>query len=538
MAFTEEFLMSRTFTAIHPAAFALFVSFALCLSFTARAEKVPGIPITLIDREPPQNPFLAHSHWPMSHRNPYNQASSPYAGPTGRGEARPSFVEGNPVPITLAISGTYPNGQQVVWGVTTKDIFKLDTNGSRIDFIATQSRVQDKEDAISGAYSLIDSDGTFFVPRGPELHAYRDAQEGNPQSDIVLWKSYKLPAPPAAEETTKDMIVGINLTYDGRLILLTEAGLVVSLSRDLDDAAYLKLPIEQPISNSFAVDETGGIFVAKSDSIVRVQWNPDLRDDQRLAVNWSVPYQSSTEQFRGRLGIGTGTTPSLVGTGQQDKFIVIGDGQKLMHMVLIWRGEIPDDWEGLPGRHRRIAAEVPVTFGHEGTTHSTTEQSLTVRGYEIAAVSNLYGELPTLSRRMAKRAFGNKHLRTIYRSNYERVAPHGVEKFAWNPDTRKLESVWANSNLSIPNGIPTMSDATGLMYGIGARDAEWTLEAIDWRTGKSVFHRTLSRNFRFNSFYAATEIGPGRSILTGMYGGVMRFGNQGEGATALVTPER
>jgi len=537
--------MAKTKIAIRLSAFALFASLTLCMSLcmsewqrATLAEEVPDIPFTLADQEPPQNPFLAHSHWPMSHRNPYNQASSPYAGPTGRGEARPSFVEGNPVPVTLAISGTYPNGQQVVWGVTTKDIFKLDTNGSRIDFIAREPRPQDKQDAISGAYSLIDSDGTFFVPRGPELHAYRDAQDGDPQSDIVLWKSFTLPKNTSSEKKSKDMIVGINLTYDGRLILITESGLVVSLSRDLEDVAYLQLPTEDPISNSFALDETGGIFIAKSDSVVRVQWNPDLKDDERLSVDWTVPYKSSTEQFRGRLGVGTGTTPSLLGTGDQDKFVVIGDGQELMHMVLIWRGDIPSDWEGLPGRHRRIAAEVPVTFGEADATRSTTEQSLTVRGYGVATVSNLYGEMPPLSKRIAKRNFGNSHYRTIYRSNYDRIAPHGVEKFVWNPTTRELESVWANPNLSVPNGIPTMSQATGLMYGIGARNTEWTLEAIDWRTGKSVFHQTLSRDFRYNSFYAATEIGPDSSILTGMYGGVMRFSSQGAGSTALLTPER
>lgn len=494
---------------------------SLAIVDAIRADEPPGIPLSRAANEPPLNPFLANSHWPMCHRNTYNQASSPYWAPTKASDAKPSFVEGSPVPVTLAISGTYPNGKQVVWGVTTKDIFKLDMSGKQIGFFSRQDRDQERKTAISGAYSLVDSDGTFFAPRGNQIEAYRDSIPDDPSSPIMLWKSYELP------NAGSELIVGVSLTYDGRLIIVTDSGRMVSLSRDLEDPVFLQLPVESPISNSIATDETGGIFVVKSDAVVRVQWDPDLQGDARLALEWSVPYKSVEELIAGRLGLGSGTSPSLMGTRDQDKFIVIGDGQKLMHMVLIWRDEIPADWEGLPGRDRRIAAEVPVTFGHEGTEESTTEQSLTVRGYGVVAVSNLYREIPPLRPRLANKIFGNKTFRTIYRSNYESVAPYGAEKFVWNPETRKLESAWTNPKMSMPNGIPTMSEATGLLYCVGQRETDWTLEAVDWNTGESVFHQRMSRHFRYNSFYAATEIGPGGSILTGMYGGVMRFDGRG-----------
>lgn len=482
-----------------------------------QAAELPGIPLELAKNEPPCNPFLANSHWPMCHRNTYNQASSPYPGPASPEKAQPSFVEGHPCPITLAVSGAYPNGKQVVWGVTTRDIFKLDLSGSQIDFFARKNRDSEKKNAISGAYSLVDSDGTFFAPHGNKLEAYRDSIKDDPSSPIKLWKSFELPT---AED---DLIVGINLTYDGRLILATQSGLIVALSRDLADPAYLQLPVSSPISNSIAIDETGGVFVVKSDTVVRIQWDADKAGDERLALQWAVPYKSVDEKMKGRLGAGSGTSPSLMGTGDQDKFIVIGDGQKQMHLVLIWRGDIPEDWEGLPGLDRRIAAEVPVTFGHDDEPKSTTEQSLTVRGYGVAAVSNLYGHIPPFRKRLAKRVFGNETFRTIYRSNYESVAPYGAEKFVWNPKTRRMTSSWANSSISMPNGIPTMSEATGLFYCIGQRETNWTLEAVDWYTGESVFHQRLSRHFRYNSFYAATQIGPSSSIITGMYGGVMKF---------------
>lgn len=485
---------------------------------------LPAISLESADNEPPQNPYLAYSHWPMCHRNPYNQASSPYPGPTSPSESKTSFVEGHPCPITLAVSNPYPDGRRAVWGVTTKDVFKLDTSGKRLNYLAKDERFTDKKDAISGAYSLIDIDGTFFVPYVSTLQAYRDEVRDDPHSPIQKWKSYELPS---NDSSKQDKILGINMTYDGRLILISESGLVIALTRELEDPVVLQLETKDPISNSFAIDETGGVFIVKSDGVVRVQWNPDAQGDARLTTQWSVPYRSDKPRV-GRLGHGSGTSPSLMGVGSQDKFIVIGDGQTLMNLVLIWRDEIPSDWKGLEGRDRRIAAEVPVTFGVPDTKESTTEQSLTVRGYGVAAVSNLYGNIPPLRPRLAKRIFGNRTVRTIYRSNYESVAPYGVEKFVWNPQTRKLVSAWGNPNLSVPNGIPTMSEATGLMYGIGQRESDWTLEAIDWNTGDSVFFERLTREVRHNSFWAATEIGPDGTIITGMYGGIMRFGKHAD----------
>ena len=103
------------------------------------------------------------------------------------------------------------------------------------------------------------------------------------------------------------------------------------------------------------------------------------------------------------------------------------------------------------------------------------------------------------------------------------VAPHGVEKFTWDPQTRTFESTWVNADVSCPNGIPTMSAATGLAYCIGQRFGIWTLEAMDWDTGESAFHRFLGAEPKYNSAYAATEIGAHGDILTGTIFGAVRI---------------
>ena len=60
------------------------------------------------------------------------------------------------------------------------------------------------------------------------------------------------------------------------------------------------------------------------------------------------------------------------------------------------------------------------------------------------------------------------------------------------------------------------------MYCVGKRADLWTIEGIDWVTGVPQFHvPTGTDNAAYNSSYAATEIGPDGSILTGTLTGVL-----------------
>ena len=68
-----------------------------------------------------------------------------------------------------------------------------------------------------------------------------------------------------------------------------------------------------------------------------------------------------------------------------------------------------------------------------------------------------------------------------------------------------------------------MSAATNLIYDIGQRDGVWTMEALDWDTGESVFFHELGSNLIYNSAYAATEIGLGSGLYTGTTLGLLRL---------------
>ncbi|MBW2225496.1 MAG: hypothetical protein JRF54_15120 [Deltaproteobacteria bacterium] len=126
-----------------------------------------------------------------------------------------------------------------------------------------------------------------------------------------------------------------------------------------------------------AVDENGGIYVVTSAAMYRFNW-----DGSALTLGWRAEYEVAEEVPSPiRLGPGSGSTPSLMGTNaDDDRFVVITDGQALMNLVLFWRDEVPADWEPIaPGKDPRIACEIPVDFG-TGATEAISEQSVAVRG--------------------------------------------------------------------------------------------------------------------------------------------------------------
>lgn len=482
----------------------------------------PVIPeVTDDGNEPPQNSFLADSPWPMTHRNPYGQASSPYPGPERQGDiSYKNFLPGGLGLITIAISGQYPDGSYVLWGNNMDTVFKIDNNGTDLSYISRLSKYKSLklsrygryasllEKGKSGAYTLVDRDGLFFMPYFTRIYCIGDITPGDSTSAIEVKGEFEIPAENLHGED--DYLVGMNLTYDGMIAFATSRGTVGVVTRNFDQAYYLNLGDDEEVSNSIAVCEKNGIYVVTSNKMYRVQWTGSILTLDASMGGWVADYETGEDASGIRLGSGSGSTPSLMGIDYQDKFVVITDGQPLMHLLLMWRDEIPGDWEKIPGtKDRRIAAQVPVTFGDPAATQSLSEQSVCVRGYGALVVNN----------QMAMDS-GNGAI-NIFFSGCPGIAPYGVEKFVWNETTRALKSVWVNDTISLPNGIPSMSSTTNLIYDMGQRSNGWTLEAIDWETGASVFHRKIGFDMKFNSTYAATEIGYNGRLISGTLFGTL-----------------
>jgi hypothetical protein len=484
--------------------------------------------------EPPCNPHLSDSAWSGSHRNSYAQASSPFPGPAGPAEhVNVDRLGTVAAPIVLSYSPEYPDGRRVIWASTvgiTGEVLKIDPEEvSIIDKYLPQVQEGEgpREASVSGAYNLVDADNRLHVGKSTAIEVYGDAVPGRWDSSIALLQRFDLPDEAMCGE---DQLVGITMTYDGHVAFATENGVVGLLPRDphLMDREHLRTwsfngddcaggpdgEIET-VSNSIAADEDGGVYVVTSHAMYRLDW-----DGQELEKAWRSSYAGAGGSGAGRLGEGSGATPSVMGTGDdEDRFVVITDGQELMHLVLMWRDEIPADWQPIrEGADRRIACEVPVTFGDAEAERSLSEQSVLVRGHDAVVVNNLMQFDEALAQFPPQFAPYTQLL-----SGLPGNAPTGIERFAWDPDGRTCEVVWANPDIAIPNGIPTMSAETGMIYGIGARDGVWTLEGLDWETGEVELTVETAPFPTNNSFYAATTVGHDGTVWTGNFGGVTRF---------------
>jgi hypothetical protein len=554
-----------------PLRFALIFTLTLAalLAVTGCSESSGGsyVPPTSTTDEAPVNEFLADSPWANTHRNSYSQGSAGLPGP----ETEPADYEEDWLParaglITANFSSRYADGKRVIWASAVGQILKIDPNQDKLALIdeidvavddidgtgdqitagldtallafgdATNAQVAagfganapanpplregEAGRGTSGIYAVLASDGTFYQPLLNKIMAYGDAVEGDRNSKIEIKREFTLP--PEQLQREWDKIIGVTMLYDGHLAFATNYGLIGVVTRDFTEAKYLQITDEDGelewVFNDIASDEHGGIYVVSHKRMHRVQWTGAELTLDETAGGWSAPYGTGNDNPLPVQSLaGSGSTPSLMGTRvDDDRFVVITDGEKIMNIVLFWRDEIPEDWEQLPGTEsRRIAAQVPVTFGNEDLERSFSDQSVLVRGYGAFVVNNELTE------------YAEAQATNIFTSGMKGIQPFGSEKFEWDPQTRTMSSVWSNE-ISFPNAIPTMSGDTGLIYSIGARDLgeeenTWTLEAVNWDTGASEWFLPIGELGRHNSAFAAVEVAEDRVIYYGTFFGLQRI---------------
>ena len=58
-----------------------------------------------------------------------------------------------------------------------------------------------------------------------------------------------------------------------------------------------------------------------------------------------------------------------------------------------------------------------------------------------------------------------------------------------------------------------------LIYNIGQNAGVWNFSALKWSTGELEFRYTLGHQLRYNSGYAATEVGLNTGLYCGTVGG-------------------
>lgn len=485
---------------------------------------------------PPRNPFLADSVYPLAHGDSAQQDALPVRGPEDPGPSLDAseihYAPTGPAQFGAYTSSPYPDGRRVYWSNGLDRIVKVDfesfeilatrwvegakrwteaeADASIADFdesndglFALWHAFQDanKLRDLSSVYTVLDSDNTYFIAdKSGKITAYADADASDPGSAIVEQASFQMP------EIVTGLTVGMNMTFDGWLIVPTEHGYVVAISRDLKEHRVIRMRHSEGaeekatrptgygwVRNAAAIDAEGGIYVASQQHMHRLIWTGDQLSIDPADGAWTARYLNGWTH-------GTGATPSLMGFGSEDRFVVITDGEDLMNVVLFWRDEIPGDWDTLPGSpDRRIAGMLPADMGDPSLSEIQSEQSVVVAGYGALVVNNVPRNVPWY---LPTRA---RSLLVSYLGSDPEYQPYGVQKFEWDAARREFRLAWVNRDISSPSCVPIVSYPSDRVYLIGAREDRWTLEALEWSNGRSAFHTEIGGQ-RYNPLFSGTLI--------------------------------
>ena len=291
---------------------------------------------------------------------------------------------------------------------------------------------------------------------------------------------------------------------------------ITVIDRDFKEAPQtVKFDSDENATNSIAVDEKNGIYLATDKYMRKVVWTGTKLSQDEKDGAWKSEYETSEEPPAIKVGKGTGSTPTLMGFGDdEDKLVVITDGAERMNIVAFWRDKIPAGFKQQAGtKSNRIAGQMQITAGlPKNTKWVQSEQSVVVKGYGAFVVNNMIPEAP------------KDKLVALLSIGPVIDTPHGAERLEWNPKTHSWKSIWVRSDVTSISTVPSLSGPSNIVFINGYyKDSGWEVTGMDWNTGKTV-HRSIFGKDNFgNGAYAIMQFLPNGDLLFNSIAGPIRI---------------
>ena len=310
----------------------------------------------------PRDPFLAPNGASNLHNDAYQTDAYNRAGPRGRGIAVSStFFTRDCGSLTFDSRGRILT---VCIGLDGPVLVMLDPTS--LQTLATYTLPPSENvggdpflHVSGGGYFYLDQRDRVVVPTNTR-HIYVIGTDGPTGF-----------SPVADHDLTAAVPAGVGLLSDlpdwkGRIWFAAEDGTVGWVDRR-DGSVHVRR-LNEPIANSMATDETGGVYVVTTRALYRL----DARHG-RVKLSWRRKYPNSGVQKPGQFSAGSGTTPTLIGKSR----IAITDNARRMHVYVYERGR--------KGRGRVVCRRGVFKAGH-----SDTENTLVAFGHSLI-VENNYG---------------------------------------------------------------------------------------------------------------------------------------------------
>ena len=444
-------------------------------------------PRTVRSRPVPQHPHLAANGSSSMHNDAYATDAYAGGGPLGRDLGVSSASYGVEECATMsfdrrgrivALCGGLEGSRLMMLDPDTLDVLAAHPLPPR----KPSTEATPLEDLCGGAYFYLDEDDRAIVETTDAqvwVVAESDTPLGTPA--FTLERTYDV----SAAVPQGDCLIALMPDWDGLIWFVTQKGGVGTLDPDSGRVRSTRLAGEL-IVNSFATDETGGVFIVSDHALYRF----DSGRRGGPVVTWRERYDRGSAEKPGQLSQGSGTTPTLVG----DDLVVITDNAEPRMNVLSYRRG------AAPGDHRRVCRQPVFTRGA-----SATENSIVAIGRSVI-VENNYGYTGPAS--------------TMSGSS---TAP-GIARVKVGRDS--CGTAWTSKETA-PTSVPKASLANGLLYVYakppGLAQDPWYFTAIDVRTGRTVYRRLTGTGTQWNNHYAAIYLSPDRAAYIATLAGVVRL---------------
>ncbi len=498
---------------------------------------------------PARNPYLAAATYGLTHIDPGQSDTFPYQTPQGEFHFDPKQqqrITSGPVNI-MTLAATDPDHmwvsstQGVVYVQVSNGMFheiaRADAPGVKPVAPPALNQVLDQsftdvgqvEAAVhndwgvdwtriaNGVYSLVDKDNrVYYVTQNAQIVVFGLTNANNPEAGVRILRTLDfrpwLGAGPGLGGQPES-IVGLNMTYDGKLAILSTRGLSI-IDRTLQgEPQQLNFGADEIVSNAMAVDDKGGIYAASDKIMRKIVWTGSRLSTAAADGAWASPYDFGRQPPAVKFGIGTGSTPTLMGYGTDDRLVVITDGADRMKLVAFWRDAIPDGFQPKPGtKSNRIADQIQVTAGlNPQPEFIQSEQSVVVDGYGAFVVNN------------ARPQGAPDRLVDVLAGGPVFAPPSGIERFQWDPANHSWSSAWSRPDVVSTSMVPSESTKSGVVFVNGYTKADgWEVTGLDWKSGKTVHRTIFGQSNLGNGAYALVQYFPNGDLLFNSIGGPFR----------------
>lgn len=452
---------------------------------------------------PARNPFMARNGRSNLHNDAYQTNAYAGAGPSGaKTKLTSAFLQQECASVTFDRRGQIVS---VCVGLVGETLVVLQPHS--LDLLASyplpsKPKTFGTGGASSatfggGGYFYLDSHDQAVVPtvdgRVAVLAISRSARP-----TITLRKTYHLSAA-IGTQTIESALPD----WRGNLWFVTTGG-IVGIAKPSGEGArtiHLATPKHAPsnagkaekIGNSFAIDESGGVFVVSEEALYRF----DARRG-RPHITWRKRYNRGHRLKPGQVNLGSGTTPTLIHSAHSKGgglIAILDNADPSMHLDVYPRGR--------KGSHHAICS-VPIFSGHKRA--NSDENNLISLGSRLWAENN----------------YGTPGPITVTNTTPGMQAvtlggPHGCHR------------AWESNQVRIPSAVSKVSARSGLLYTYthpfqpsGGPEA-WYVSAVNARTGRVVWSRLAGVGPDYNNFYAPVTIGPDGTLYVGVIGGLLEL---------------